>query len=125
MLTLVFAEPGPGPVLRRGPFRLVRADATRLRAPDGKEIAQHRDHAWYVGAEKFFRIDCEGPVRLHFENANGERSGELGPFFHFSSADGVAYGDGQICAHIDVDACLWYCHVGDRSWNEMVVTPAG
>ena len=75
MLTVVFAEPGPGPTVHRGPFRLLRADAKWLRSPDGKEIAQHKDHCWYVGPDKFFRIDCEGPVRIHFENANGERSG--------------------------------------------------
>jgi hypothetical protein len=125
MLTLVFAEPGPGPVLRRGPFPEVRADGEALRAPDGRVIAKHHDHAWFVGSQKFFRIDCDGPVRVHFENADGERSQELGPFFHFSSADGVMFGDGQICAHVDVDACLWYCRVGDRYWKEMVVVPAG
>jgi hypothetical protein len=125
MLTLVFAEPGPGPVLRRGPFREVRADGELLRAPGGEVIATHRDHCWYVDAQKFFRIDCDGPVRVHFENPDGERSDERGPFFHFSSADGIAYGDGQICAHVDVDACLWYCHTGERYWKEMVVLPAG
>lgn len=125
MLNLVFAEPGPGPVMRRGPYREVRADARYMRAPDGTAIARHADHCWYVGASKFFRIDCEGPVSIHFENANGERSGTLGPFFHFSSADGIAYGDGQICAHIDPDNACWHCHIGARDWKEMVVRPAG
>ena len=125
MLTLVFAEPGPGPVLRRGPFPEVRADGEFLRAPDGQVIAKHHDHCWYVGPDKYFRIDCDGPVRVHFEDGEGKRSAELGPFFHFSSADGISYGDGQIIAHIDVDACLWYCHQSESHWKEMVVAPAG
>jgi hypothetical protein len=92
MLTLVFAEPGPAPVLRRGPFPEVRADGEFLRAPDEKVIARQQNPAWYVGPQKFFRI---------------------------------AYGDAEIYAHVDVDACLWYCHRDQRCWKEMVVVPAG
>jgi hypothetical protein len=126
MLTLTFAEPGPGPVLHRGPFEEIRADAVLMRsAPSGEVIARHENHCWRVGAQKFFRVDCEHPVRVHFEGADGERSEEFGPFFHFSSADGVAYADGEICGHIDVDACLWYCHRDERYWKEIVVVPAG
>jgi hypothetical protein len=125
MLNLVFAEPGPGPVVRRGPYPHVRADARHLRAHDGELIARHQDHCWYIGPSKYFRIDCEGPVNIHFESAGGGRSGTLGPFLHFSSADGIAYGDGQICAHIDQDNACWHCHVGASDWTEMVVVPAG
>ena len=125
MLNLVFAEPGPGPVARRGPFPEVRADAHAMRSPDGEVIARHEDHCWFIGPNKYFRIDCEGPVTIHFENPDGERSGTLGPFFHFSSADGIAYGDGQLCAHADVDSGCWHCHIGARDWKEMVVKPAG
>jgi hypothetical protein len=126
MLTLVFGQPGPAPALERGPFELLRCDAKFLRAGrDGEVIAQHQDHSWYIGAHRFFRIDCDGPVQVYFENPDGKRSAVFGPFFHFSSADGVAYGDGEICAHVDVDACLWYCHRNEGYWGEMVVLPAG
>ena len=125
MLNLVFAEPGPGQVVRRGPFPEIRADASCMRAADGEVIARHQDHAWFIGPTRYFRIDCEGPVTIHFENPGGERSGTLGPFFHFSSADGIAYGDGQICAHVDQDSACWHCHIGARDWKEMVVQPAG
>ena len=70
----------------------VRADGEFLRAPDGKVIARHQNHAWYVGPQKFF---CN------------------------------AYADAEIYAHVDVDACLWYCHRDQRCWKEMVVVPAG
>jgi hypothetical protein len=126
MLTLVFAEAGPAPSVKRGPFREVRADGERLRdGEDGPVIARHEDHAWFIGRQRFFRIDCEGPVRVHFEDANGRWSEEFGPFFHFSSADGVAYADGEILAHVDADDCLWYCHRNSVAWREMVVVPAG
>ena len=126
MLNLEFAESGPAPATRCGPFAELRADAEILRAGQGGPvIARHQDHSWFVGARRFFRIDCDGPVRVHFEDADGERSAPFGPFFHFSSADGIAYGDGEIVAHIDVDACLWHCHRDHSQWKEMVVTPAG
>jgi len=124
MLTLTFARNGPGPVARQGPFPEIRADGRFMRAPDGRVIARHENHCWYIGANEYFRIDCDGPVNLHFEG-DGERSPVYGPYFHFSSADGIAYGDGQICAHVDAGACAWYSHRDERAWKEMVVVPAG
>ena len=126
MLTLVFAEPRPGPVVTRGPFPEVRADAICLRAGNGGEvIARHENHCWRIGAREFFRIDCEGPVRVYFEDPGGQHSEVLGPFFHFSSADGLAYGDGEICGRVDVDAGTWFSHREQAHWKEMVVVPAG
>lgn len=124
-LTLEFSEVGPAPATRCGPYEELRADALTLRGPGGDEIAQHRDHSWFVGGRRFFRIDCSGIVRVHFEDADGVWSAVYGPFLHFSSADGMAYADGEIVAHVDVDACLWYVHREQRYWKEMVVVPAG
>ena len=126
MLTLAFSEAAPAPVVHRGPFEQIRCDCEHMRGgTDGPVIAEHREHAWFIGPQRFFRIDCDHPVRVHFEDAQGKRSQEFGPFFRFSSADGVAYADGEICAHIDVDASRWYCHRDETYWHEMVVEPAG
>jgi hypothetical protein len=126
MLTLAFSEAAPGPVVHRGPFEEIRCDCEQMRGgSDGPVIAEHREHAWFIGSQRFFRIDCDHPVRVHFEDAQGNRSQVFGPFFHFSSADGLAYADGEICAHIDVDASRWYCHRDETYWKEMVVEPAG
>jgi len=125
VLTLTFARNGPGPVAQEGPFPEIRADAQYMRAGGGKVIARHENHCWYIGADEYFRIDCDGPVTVRFEGPGDERSPDHGPFFHFSSADGIAYGDGEICAHIDVDDCEWYSHRDERYWKEMVVVPAG
>ena len=126
MLTLAFSETAPAPVVHRGPFEQIRCDCEQMRGgTDGPVIAEHKEHAWFIGAQRFFRIDCDNPVRVHFEDAQGKRSQDFGPFFHFSSADGLAYADGEICAHIDVDAERWYCHRDETYWKEMVVEPAG
>jgi len=125
MLKLVFAEAGPGPTLELGPFPMLWIDGEALRAePGGPVLAEHRAHDWLVQGRKFFRIDCESPVRLHFENEGGESSAVWGPFIHFSSADGVIYGDGAIYGNIDLETKLWYCHMDTRYWRVLVVKSA-
>lgn len=123
-LTLAFSKTGIGPVLKRGPYPAIRCDAEVLRA-GGDAIAKHQNHCWYIGAEEFFRIDATGPVSVYFQEADGDRSATLGPFLHFSSADGIAYADGEQIGHVDVDACQWYSHRHQRHFREMVVLPAG
>lgn len=63
-------------------------------------------------------------VRLHFENEYGESSPAYGPFMHFSFADGIAFGDGAICANLDLETKRWYDHRGERCWPELVVKSA-
>jgi hypothetical protein len=122
MLTLVFGESAPAPSIQLGPFDEVRCDGEHMRA-GGRPIAEHRDHCWFVEGRRFFRIDCKGPVRAHFEDG-AERSATIGPFVHFSCADGIAYADGEICGHVDLDTKLWYSPRDGREWREMVVVPA-
>lgn len=124
-LKLVFAEAGPGPTVELGPFPEVRVDGETLRAGRGGEVlAQHERHAWIVQNRRFFRLDCASPVRLHFENEDGESSAVFGPFMHFSCADGIAYGDGAICANIDLETKRWYGHADRKYWQVMVVRSA-
>ena len=125
MLTLVFAKTGPGPILERGPFQELRCDAQAIRAGSGGPvIARHADHCWHVGPDEYFRIDCSHPVLAYFEDPGGARSELHGPFLHFSSADGISYGDGEKLGHVDEDACLWYSHRDERHFKEMVIVPA-
>ena len=108
-----------------GPFAEIRIDGEALRAGRGGEVlACHRRHAWLVNERRFFRLDCPSPVRLHFENEYGESSPVYGPFMHFSLADGIAYGDGEICGHLDLETTRWYDHQGQRHWPELVVKSA-
>jgi hypothetical protein len=124
-LKLVFAEAGPGPTLQVGPYDAVRIDGENLRSDrDGVPFARHEAHTWLVQGRKFFRIDCEIPVRLHFEDEGGKTSEVYGPFLHFSCADGIVYGDGMIYANIDLETKRWYSHRDKRYWSDLVVTSA-
>ena len=122
---LVFAEQGPGATVTIGPFPEVRMDGNAMRAVRGGEVlAEHRPHSWVVKGRDLFRVDCDTPVRLHFENENGESSAVTTPFMHFSCADGIAYGDGTIVGNVDLETKLWYSHQDGRYWRELVVKSA-
>jgi hypothetical protein len=125
MLKLVFAEAGPSPTLDLPPIPEARIDGETLRASSGGEVlARHYRHAWSAQGREFFRLDCACPATLQFENEYGESSAVYGPFFHFSCADGIAYGDGAIYANIDLETRRWYCHKDQKYWKSMVVKSA-
>jgi hypothetical protein len=125
MLTLVFAEAGLAPTLELGPFEYVCIDGETLRSPDGEVLARHRAHAWMVQDREFFRLDCDAPVRLRFEGDGADdHSSRHGPFVHFSCADGIAYGDGSICANLDLETKRWYSHLDACYWRTLVVKSA-
>lgn len=125
MLKLVFSEAGPGPTLEAGPFEAVTlvGEAMCEGEEESRVIATHRDHSWFVDGKKFFRIDFNRAVQVHFAQGD-EASPPLGPFIHFSSADGIAYGDGMQLAHVDPDTKTWYSHPHRRHWKRVVVRPA-
>lgn len=122
MLKLVFSEAGPGPTLEAGPYEAVVIDGEAMCAQEGEApvIARHRDHSWFVGEKKFFRVDFNRAVSVHFEQGD-EKSQPLGPFIHFSSADGIAYGDGVQLAHVDPGTGTWYSQLHKRHWKRIVV----
>ena|SRR5688572_4528330 len=110
MLQLVFAEASLSSTVDVGPLPEVRIDgetsATRVTA---RFSGRHERHQWRVGGRDFFRVDCSCLVR---------------PFLHFSCADGIAYGDGDICANIDLESKKWYCHRDEKYWQSLVVKSA-
>ena len=122
MLKLVLAEAGPSPTLELPPLPEVCLDGESSRG--GQVLARHHRHKWSAQGREFFRIDCACPVTLHFENEYNEASTAYGPFFHFSCADGIAYGDGAICANIDLETGRWYNHKDQKYWKAMVVKSA-
>ena len=125
MLKLVLAEVGPGPTLALGPVPEVRIDGETMRdARSGAVLAKHQRHKWSAQGREFFRVDCACPVTLRFENRYGESSRPHGPFLHFSCADGIAYGDGEICANLDLESGRWYCHKDQKYWEAVVVKSA-
>jgi hypothetical protein len=125
MLKLVFAEVGPGPTLELGPFPAVRIDGETMRAERGGAVlAQHKPTAWEVQGKPYFRVDCASLVRLQFENPDGECSELSTSFTHFSCADGIAYADGEIYGHIDLDSRRWFSHVDRRFWQTLIINSA-
>ena len=125
MLKLVFAEAGPGPTLELGPFPAIRIDGETMRAErGGAALAQHKPTSWEVQGRSFFRVDCASLVRLQFENPDGERSALSTSFTHFSCADGIAYADGDIYGHIDLDSRRWFSHADRRIWQTLIIRSA-
>ena len=61
--------------------------------PGAPPLAQHVEHSWIVGGQRYSRIDCECRVTLTFCSGDGERIESCGPFEHFSTIDGVAFAD--------------------------------
>jgi len=124
VLKLVFAEAGPGPTKELGPVPEVRIDGETMRSHGGAVLARHQRHEWSVQGKEFFRVDCACPVRLHFETHDGESSEVYGPFLHFSCADGILYGDGVLCANVDLETKRWYNHRDQKYWDAVVVKSA-
>lgn len=124
-IRLVFAETGLGPTVEIGPYPEIWVDGETLRPKrDGEVMAKHAPHSWVVQGRHFFRVDCDSPVKLHFEDGEGQSSALWGPFVHFSCADGIAYGDGTIYGNVDLESRLWYGHLDRRYWRYLVVTSA-
>jgi hypothetical protein len=122
---MVFAEVGPGPTLKVGPLPAVRIDGEAMRNERGDQVlAQHNPTSWEVQGRAFFRVDCASLVRLQFENPDGERSELSASFAHFSCADGIAYADGMIYGHIDLDTKRWFSHAERRFWHTLIVRSA-
>lgn len=123
MLKLTFAEAGIGPTLAVGPFPEVAFEGNDLYAlVEGRPLlGRHKDHYWFVGERRFFRVDCSTAVEAQFQEKSGKVTEILGPFIHFSSADGIAYGDGQTFAHIDPHAGLWFSHLHRSYWDRLVL----
>jgi hypothetical protein len=125
MLKMVFAEVGPGPTLELGPFPAVRIDGETMREERGGAVlAKHKPTSWEVRGRPYFRVDCESLVRLQFENPDGERSELSNSFTHFSCADGIAYADGNIYGHIDLDSKRWFSHGDRRFWQTLIIRSA-
>jgi hypothetical protein len=89
----------------------------------GALIAQNVSNEWKLGGKEYFRLDVEGPVRLHFESAGGH-TGAYGPFRHFSCADGIAYVDHQFFASLAHTTKMWHCIDSKEDWRAFEVTPA-
>jgi hypothetical protein len=119
MLSLVMANSEATPVARLGPYETVCVDSQTLRAGEGNEpIARYTDGRWRIGNERFYRVDCEGPVWVTLAGCPAEEA-LLGPFEHFSVADGVAFASREPFARLVGDT--WYVNPAKQSCPAIVL----
>ena len=103
---------------------LLRFEGEVLRAQAGGPIlAEHRVQTWEVRDGRFSRLECDGPLRVYFERANGQRSEAFGPFDSFSCVDGIAHVEHEVFAFADRAIGDWYAHRNGQHWPLMVVVP--
>lgn len=87
----------------------------------GRLISRHPGHYWLVQNREYLRLDCEGPLKLVFEE--GGRRSESGPYAHFSCVDGVAFSDRVVIAHLDAASGRWFGIADGVEWPGFSVFP--
>lgn len=108
---------------RKGPYASLRLEAEAVREiPDGPLVAVHVAHEWHVDGEKFWRLDFEPAVKVHF--LDDIKSKAYGPFDAFSAVNKVAFRERHVFAFVDADVGHWYCHDDGRHWPLMVIEAA-
>jgi hypothetical protein len=120
-LILSFVHPTKAPKAL-GPYRVVRLDADGVNGHDGFPVAHYRDQEWQVGGERYFRLDCEARVTIHFEKSEQLKSRSFGPYGRFSAINGIAYTDHKVFAFVDRRVGDWFCYDDGRHWPVMVLT---
>ena len=77
------------------------------RGPDNTSVGLYAGDVWRVAAGTYTRIDCEGPVCLHFVDEQGERNEVYGPFAAVSLANGMLRADDHYIAKFIEDKNVW------------------
>lgn len=127
MLQPVFSQSAGGDPFTGEPLAELRFEGPALlNAPGGREIARHGNHFWEFESThtRYFRLDCGGPLLVTFEDEQGQPVVTLGPYEHFSTADGIAYANRLHFASYAENTGMWFCREAGGSWRVMVVRPA-
>ena len=107
MLRAIFSTAG-GASHTAGVYSELRFDRGLIRpSAAASAIAEHRDHAWFVGATRYLKLDCEGSVMVHLADAQGTLGQTWGPFQCLSSVNGVLSVDGRKFAAFDAAKHIW------------------
>jgi hypothetical protein len=124
MIRLVFVSNEAAESVTLGPaLRFWIAGDFVRQGPDGAIVATYCHHHWDVQGQHFPSSDCNDRTLIHFEDAAGGPSKDLGPFTRFFSADGVMYADGSLFAKFIEESQLWHCFVSENFWPVMVIKP--
>jgi hypothetical protein len=111
MVTLRLDGFAPRITVGPAPFFMLRGPHIR-RGPDNTTIALYAGDVWLVGAGRYTRIDCSGPVCLHFVDEQGERDEAHGPFREVSIVDGMVMADDSYVAKFLADKNAWHVFPG-------------
>jgi hypothetical protein len=101
----------------------LRIEGNVMRDDTGRVVARHRDHQWQLGAAHYFRMDCVGPLMLHFEGSRGG-SAVCGPHGMFTIVAGVLFLDRGACGYVDAQRREWHSLRDQLFWPTVVVSPA-
>ena len=89
----------------------------------GRLLARHMEHHWNVNGEEYLRLDCDARLQIVFLDKHGSVRLVAGPFSHFSSIDGIAFGDHEVLAHFDTGRQVWYVLNQEVEWPILAVEP--
>jgi hypothetical protein len=123
MLYLVFGLTAEEPALRVGPVASFRLRGAEIVDDAGAVVSRHNGQRWTVAGRSFYRVDCEGPVRVVLEGLRQAKS-SAGPFDHFSLFNGTAYASRDVFAHYNEHDGAWHLHKTDEQCVALRVSPA-
>jgi hypothetical protein len=123
MLYLVFGLTAEEPALRVGPVASFKVRGAEIVDDAGAVVSRHNGQRWTVKERSFYRVDCEGPVRVGLEGVRTAKPSE-GPFDHFSLFNGTAYLSRDVFAHYSEHDGAWRLHKTDEQCLALHVSPA-
>jgi hypothetical protein len=123
MLYLVFGLTAEEPALRIGPVASFKLRGGDIVDDAGTVVSRHNGHRWTVKERSFYRVDCEGPVRVGLEGAR-RSDGSEGPFDHFSLFNGTAYASRDVFAHYNEHDGAWHLHKTHEQCLALHISPA-
>lgn len=101
-------------------FRVERHELRE--GPTERLVGQLSDRQWRVEGHQYGELQAVAGSTLHFEDASGSATRELGPFQALQIADGAMYGDGKMLARFDEDTYLWRCPATREAFPCVVVS---
>jgi hypothetical protein len=99
-----------------------RVERHELRAGPTERLVGHlSNRQWRVEGNQYGELQALPGSTLHFEDAYGPATRELGPFQSLRISDGTLIGDGKLLARFDEDTYLWRCAATREAFPCLVV----
>jgi hypothetical protein len=122
MVQLHNAPPPAGARLTLPSAPWFRVERHELREGPTERLVGHlSNRQWRVEGSHYGELQAHPGSTLHFEDAYGPASRELGPFQALQIADGAMYGDGKLLARFDEDTYMWRCTATREAFPCVVV----